>query len=250
MAPRNILITGASGGIGAALARLYAAPDITLVLWGRNRERLERIQAECRARGAIVEIDSFDLADLELAHSRILAADRLLPLDLAVFNAGVGGEVPRLDLAESAEKAREKAALNFASPATSATALAQSMAERRRGHIVFVGSVAGSFPLPMAPTYSGSKAGLAMFAEALRLRMGRHGVAVTLVAPGFVDTEMSRGLKSPRPFLISAEAAALSIVKKLARRPARIVVPWQFAVLLALAHFVPRSLTAAVLRRL
>jgi short-subunit dehydrogenase len=88
-----------------------------------------------------------------------------------------------------------------------------------------------------------------MFAEALRLRLMKYGVAVTLVSPGFIDTPMSRQLQSPKPFLMNVAAAAASIKKKIARRPARIVVPWQFAVINMAARFLPQAVIGAVLRR-
>jgi short-subunit dehydrogenase len=123
------------------------------------------------------------------------------------------------------------------------------MGARGAGHIVLIGSIAAMFPLPMAPTYSGSKAGLMMFAEALRGRVKRHGVSVTLVSPGFIDTPMSQGLTEPRPFLITAEQAAAIIKKKVARGAGHIIVPWPFAVIAAIAGLIPKVLVRAVLSR-
>jgi short-subunit dehydrogenase len=203
----------------------------------------------CRELGAIVEVDHFDLREIDQLTSHLQALDERTPLDLAIFNAGIGGELLASDYAETPQRAHEIAMVNFTSPVVSATVLAQMMAQRRRGHIVLLGSVAGHYPLPMAPTYAGTKAGLAMFAEALRLRLMKYGVAVTLVSPGFIDTPMSRQLQSPKPFLMNVAAAAASIKKKIARRPARIVVPWQFAVINMAARFLPQAVIGAVLRR-
>jgi NAD(P)-dependent dehydrogenase (short-subunit alcohol dehydrogenase family) len=140
------------------------------------------------------------------------------------------------------------AEVNFLAPVAGASALAGAMAERGGGHIVLVGSIAESFPLPMAPAYAGAKAGLAMFAEALGNRMAPHGVAVTLVSPGFIDTPMSRQLVEPKPFLMTDDRAAQLIARRLARRPARIVLPWQFAVIRAVSRLVPRRMMRLVLR--
>jgi len=139
--------------------------------------------------------------------------------------------------------------VNFISPLVGANLLAERMAMRGRGHIVFIGSIAESFPLPTAPTYSATKAGLALFSEALRLRLKPSGVAVSLVSPGFIDTAMSRSLSGPRPFLISADKAASIIHGKLERQARRIVVPWQFAVIRGIAAWLPRGLVRAVLAR-
>jgi short-subunit dehydrogenase len=88
-----------------------------------------------------------------------------------------------------------------------------------------------------------------MFAESLRLRLERHQVAVTLVSPGFIDTPMNRTLDTPKPFLMSADTAADRIVRRLARRPARIVMPWQFALLGTVSRLLPRALLRAIVRR-
>jgi len=250
MALRNLLITGASSGLGAALARVYAEEGTRLILWGRNEQRLNATALECRERGALVETERFDLSDIDHMISRIQYCDKQTPLDLAFLNAGLGGEMPKDDLAESTERSHEMVCVNFTAPVVAATALANAMASRRSGHIVLVGSLGEFFPLPMAPTYSGTKTGLAIFAEALRLRQQKRGVAVTLVSPGFIDTPMSRSLASPKPFMISADDAAHRIAKKIVRRPRRIAIPWPLAIICAGARFLPRSFIAAVLRRI
>jgi short-subunit dehydrogenase len=249
MQPRTILITGASSGLGAALANAYAASGRTLVLCARNAERLAATAAACRARGATVAEYCFDVGELAALGERLQALDRDTPFDLAILNAGVGGFAPAQENVETVDRAREVATVNFAATVVAATALAERMTERGQGHIAIVGSIAESFPLPMAPTYAGAKAGLRLFAEALELRLGGRGIAVSLVSPGFVDTPMSRGLPFPKPFLISADAAAAAIVRGLSRRSRRVVVPRAFALLRGTAMLLPRAVVRAVLRR-
>jgi short-subunit dehydrogenase len=245
----SILITGASSGIGAALARAYARPQNRLVLWGRNAERLEATAADCRSRGAETETATFDLTDLDRLVQMLAAADEKKPLDLVIFNAGLGGSLPHECAGQDLDPARRMAAVNFMVPVIGANLMAQRMAERGAGRLVFLGSVAGSFPLPMAPLYSGSKAGVELFAEALHLRLGKFGVGVTLVSPGFIDTPMSCGLTEPQPFRISANKAAAIIVNKIARGARHIVVPWQYAVIVLAAKLIPRAVVRAVLTR-
>lgn len=243
----NILITGASSGIGSALARVYAAEGRQLFLWGRDNTRLEAVAESCRARGASVEIRCFDITDFATLINALETLDAASPLDLVLFNAGLGGSLPQDHAGQEPHAAEKMAGVNFTAPSIGANLIGERMARRGTGHIVLLGSVAASFPLPMAPLYSGSKAGLAMFAEALGLRLKRYGVFVTLVSPGFIDTPMSQSLTEPRPFLITADQAASLIARKVAGGAKHIVVPWQFAIILAVTKLLPRFVVRAVL---
>jgi short-subunit dehydrogenase len=248
MTSRTILITGASSGIGAALAEVYAAPDARLVLWGRNAERLELAAQRCRVHGSAVETVLFDLHDVTAIAGHIGRNDDAAPIDLAIFNAGLGGTIPADSIVEHPTRALEVATINFTAAVVGASAIASRMVARRRGHITLISSIAETVPLPMAPTYSGSKAGLKMFADALRLRLESHGVSVTVVAPGFVDTPMSQQVTQPKPFMISAEAAARSMKRIIDRRSPNAVVPWPYALLRALYRPLPRVLRHAIVR--
>jgi short-subunit dehydrogenase len=249
MAARTILITGASGGLGAALARAHAVPGATLLLWGRDEARLRETASQCTARGAAAHMLAFDIRDMAALTANLAAADAQAPIDLAIFNAGLGGTVADGAMAENPQAAQATAEVNFVSPVVGASAIADAMARRGRGHIVLIGSIAESFPLPMAPTYAATKAGLAMFAEALSIRMAKRNVAVTLVSPGFIDTPMSRQVPPPKPFLMRADDAARIIARGIARRRRRIVLPWQFIPLRALARLLPRALLRLILSR-
>ncbi len=249
MTPNTILITGASSGIGAALAKHLAKPGTHLILWGRDESRLADIAQACRQSGAIVTTASVDVSNIEDFKARLLASDTATPLTQAIFNAGLGGTADADRPGEDVARVEAISMVNFVSPIVGATMLCERMAARGGGHIVLIGSVSAYFPLPMAPTYASTKAGLAMFAESLRMRMAKHNVAVTLVSPGFIDTPMSRAFDSPKPFLMTAETFARIIAQRLPSRPANVIVPWQYAVLRALSHALPRALTRAIINR-
>jgi len=221
-----------------------------LTLWGRDPARLDAVAAQCRALGASVDTRVLDLTDAAAVAPAIDADDARRPVDVAIFNAGLGGARPRGAAAEDPARALAVALVNFASVAAGANAVAARMAARGAGRIVVVSSVADSIPLPMAPTYAGSKAGLKMFAHSLRASLRRHGVGVTLVAPGFVETPMSRSVNAPKPFLVSAEAAAGIIAGHVARGAAEIAFPWPYALGRALFPRLPRIVQDAILARL
>jgi short-subunit dehydrogenase len=253
MSPNTILITGASSGIGAALARVhaqaYAKFGVTLLLWGRDEARLRQVAEDCRALGATVDTQLFDLRDAAGFAAKLSDADARTPIDLAIFNAGLGGVIDQNAFGERPDIAQAIAEVNFVAPVVGASQLAAAMAKRGGGQVVLIGSISESFPLPMAPTYAASKAGLRMYAEALGLRMKKFGVLVTLVSPGFIDTPMSRGVTQPKPFLMDADKAARIIARDIALGSRVIVVPWQFRTIRAVTEFLPRALLRWVMSR-
>jgi short-subunit dehydrogenase len=249
MTAGHILITGASSGLGAALARLYAAPGVHLSLWGRNSERLEGVAAQCRGKGAIVEALALDLRDIHAIEAQLERSDEKRPIDIAIFNAGLGGTTPSGRLVESPAHTLDVATTNFTAAVIGANTIAERMARRRGGHIVLISSIADSIPLPMAPTYAGTKAGLKMFAESLRALVKPHGVAVTLIAPGFVDTPMSAAIKT-KPFLISADKAAEIMKRGIERRHPEFAYPWSYALMRRLFTKLPRLFQRAIVGRL
>jgi short-subunit dehydrogenase len=167
-------------------------------------------------------------------------------IDLAIFNAGVGGVTPADELTETTQRAEEIARVNFLSPVVGATLVGNLMAARKRGRIVLIGSVTESIPLPMAPTYAATKAGLAMFADSLEQSLSRYGVGVTIASLGYIDTPMSRSVLSIKPFMMTADDAAAIIKVRLARGARRFVIPWQFAAIQILHRVLPRALVRII----
>ena len=246
----HTLITGASSGIGAALALRCAAPGARLSLWGRDPARLHAVAERARAAGAEVAETVLDLGDAAGAVARAEAADDRHPFDTAILAAGRGGVRPAGLVTEAADEAARIAAVNFLAPVAMATALAGRMAVRGRGRIALIGSTAAFFPLPQAPAYAASKAGLAVFARALRLGVAASGVGVTLVSPGFIDTPMSRGIDTAKPFLMPADAAAARIVAAIGRNKAHVIFPRPFALLPVVGWLMPPFMRDRLLMRL
>lgn len=245
--PKRILLVGASGGIGGALARHYARPGVHLTLWGRDMGRLAAVAEACRAAGASADVRSLDITDLDAAQHALAAEDEARPIDLALFASGAGDTRATSDKVEAAGLVARLAAINFAAPATLAAALGGRMAERGHGSIVLIGSAAAFHALPFAAAYSGTKAGLARFAEALRLGLREHGITVTLVSPGFVDTAAGREVPGPKPLMLAPNELAARIARAAALGRAHLVTPWPFVLLRLLDRVLPRTLRERLL---
>jgi short-subunit dehydrogenase len=225
--PTSILITGASSGIGAALARHYARRGVALHLCGRDAARLEAVADDCRRRGALAESRTIDVADAAAAAAWIAACDEAAPLDLVVANAGISGSQRDGDLDAVA---RRTFAVNVDGVFNTLHPAAERMRARRRGQLAVVSSVAGYQGLASAPAYSASKAAVKAYGEALRGFLEPDGVGVSVICPGFVDSRMTAANDFPMPFFMTAERAARIIASGLARNRGRITFPWQMVI--------------------
>ncbi len=246
--PTSIVITGASGGIGSALARLYAAPGVRLMLTGRNAERLEAVSAACRSAGAEVVAVALDTRDRQAVHAALRDFDREAPVDLLIANAGVSAGLGPDRARESDEEAERLADINYKGTVNTATALIDAMRARGKGHIALVSSLAGMQPIPDMPSYSATKAAVIAYGASLRAWLRPDGVSVTVICPGFVTSPMSARHVGPKPFEITAERAARIIMRGLRRRRARIAFPWPLVFGVHIGRFLPTRVEEFFLR--
>lgn len=248
---RNVLVIGASGEIGAAIALCHARRGAGLWLWGRNAERLQRTTEACLAAGAgAVTIRLIDLENMAEAQAAIEADDAAAQFTTAVFAAGAGDIREPGRILESAALIARLGTINYTAPAAMAAALGERMARRRGGGLVLIGSAAAFHALPFGAGYSSSKAGLTRFAQALRIALKPHHVTVTLASPGFVDTAAARRVPGPKPGMISPEAAAERIVAAGERGVGHLVLPRRFALLWLLDRLMPVFLRDRLLQAL
>ena len=204
-APRSILITGASSGIGAALACEYAAPGILLALSGRHAGRLAETCNKCREAGADVRVSALDVADQVAVEEWIDAANAVRPLDLVIANAGISGGTA--GDGEAADQARAIFRTNVDGVLNTVHRAAEHMCRRGNGQIAIVSSLASFRGYPGAPAYSGSKAAVRVYGEALRGALAPEGVGVSVVCPGYVRSPMTAANSFPMPMLMDAERA-------------------------------------------
>lgn len=229
MLPRSVLITGASSGLGRAMALAFAAraqqPQAQLRLWltGRNADRLAETAAAAAELGAEVATATLDIGDEGSVKRWVLACDAAAPLDVVVANAG---QFASIDVEpEGADRVRTLIETNVFGVTNTVLPAAACMRTRRHGHIVIVSSLAGRLPFPSTPTYSATKAFVTSWGLSLRPKLAKDGVGLTVILPGYIATSMSAGNNFNMPFLVSVDWAAAHILRRLDRNPAEIAFP-------------------------
>jgi short-subunit dehydrogenase len=235
----NILITGASSGIGRALALAYARRGAHVIVSARRRDRLDELVREIEAAGGQGDALPLDVSDGDACFAAVRALDDRLPLDCVVANAGIGGITPGRKLAW--ERVRDILQTNLVGAAATISAVVPGMIARGGGRVVGIASVAGFRGLPRFAAYSASKAGLITFLESLRVDLHGTGVSVTTVCPGYVQTEMLTAGKS-HPFVVAADEAARIITAAADARDAVCTFPAPIVAGMRAAQLLPRPL--------
>jgi short-subunit dehydrogenase len=248
---QNVLITGASSGLGRALAEACAAPGVVLHLSGRDAGRLEEAAAACRRRGAEVRPVVLDVCDAAAMADWIAGAGRL---DLVIANAGIsagtGGVTEPAAQARRIFEVNVTGVLNTALPALDVMAAQPPGADGLRGRVAVVASVAAFVAAPGAPAYCATKAAVQRWAEALDGTERMRGIRLHAICPGYVRTPMTDRNKFPMPFLMDADEAARRTLAGLARGKTRIAYPWPTYTLARFAGSLPISWRAAIFNRL
>lgn len=245
---RTILVTGASSGLGAGVARSYAAPDVRLLLVGRDADRLGRTARACEDAGAAVEIGRFDVGSAEPYGDWLLAQDRAHPIDLVAAFAGVSGGPAAAGRGEGVAIAAMQVRANLLGAIHTIEPLLPAMIARRHGQIALVASVAGLRGLPYSPAYSATKAGVRAYGEGLRALLAPCAVAVTVIVPGFFDTPMTDRFKGAKPQLVSLERMVAVVRRGLDRRAARVTFPRLLALGIVATDLLPAAIGDRILR--
>lgn len=223
----SILITGAAGGIGTALAKAYAAPGVHLFLGDIEAEPLESLAAQCRALDAQTWSTVVDVTNREAMATWITQSHHIRPLDLIIALAGIScGTFSR---EEAPEETRAVFAINLDGMLNTVEPAIPLFRLRGRGQIALMSSLAGCRGFPVAPSYCATKAAIRVYGEGLRSRLLRENIVVSVINPGFVKSPMTDANPYPMPFRVSAERVARIIKNGLAKNKARICFPMPLA---------------------
>lgn len=245
----NILITGASSGLGKALAISYANTENTLVLLGRNEANLHSTQVICESTGASVRCFIGDVTSPHFEELMQTIAHNF-SFDLVFANAGMSLlETFEQDPVSKIDPIKMIMGTNFLGPIKTIFPLLPGLKEKN-GRIVVISSLAAQIGLPQDPAYSASKAALIRFFEGVRPIFKKQGVSTTIVLPGFIDTPLSQKINDPKPFCLSVDKAALKIKQGIKKNKYIIAFPKSLQLLMALRHLVPRKMLDFVLRAL
>jgi short-subunit dehydrogenase len=242
----SIVITGASSGIGEALALDYARPGVSLALTGRDTGRLEAVATACRTKGATVVADTVDVIDRETFAAWLTAFDDSHPVDLVVANAGISIDKDNSSL-DDFSVIRRTLDVNVGGVLNTVEPLLSRMIARKRGQIAVVASLASFIGLPYSASYNASKACVRVWGESIRYVLKKDGIGVSVICPGFVVSRMTANAPFPMPFLMTAARASAVIRHGLAHDHARIAFPIGTKAAVWFGQVLPGAWTARLL---
>lgn len=226
MNKKTIVITGASSGIGSAIALRLAKTENRLILLARNQQKLDAINTLCSNKSAEVITHSIDVTEYQKLQDLITEIDTQHPIDLIICNAGVTNCVGRKGEAETWEEITQVVDTNLNGVLATINPLISRMQARKQGHIAIISSLAAFYGMPITPSYCASKAGLKGYGEAIRGWLKHDGIKVSMVYPGFVKSDLSDQFISDRPFMLTPEKAANIIVNGIEKQKPSITFPF------------------------
>lgn len=245
---RHIVITGASSGIGAELARQFAMPDIHLTLIARRADKLQMVANDCLSQGARATIRKGDVRDGDQMKQIIEQAEGMRPIDLIIANAGIsGGSGNGIEPRRQLEKIFD---INIDGVINTIYPAINHMNDRGAGQIALMSSLAGYVGQPSAPAYSASKACVKHLGQALHGNLAKLGIDVSVICPGFVKSELTDKNKFNMPFLMDTDQACKKIIIGLKKKKAIIAFPWPMLALVKIGQLLPHSLVNWVSARL
>ena len=237
-ADKVVLITGASSGIGEALARNLADQKAKVGLMARRQDRLDELSQKIKDTGGQVATAAVDVTDREQTKAAIATLrEQLGPVDLLVANAGLGK--PTFVDQSNIEEVEDMIRVNILGVIYCIEAVLPEMLQRKQGHLAAVSSLAAYKSLPGESGYCATKAAVSSYMEGLRIQLRDYGVNVTTICPGFITTEMTAQHDFKMPYLMDSDEAAKRIARALQRKVKVFNFPWQTTFLMKLTQWLP-----------
>lgn len=233
----KILITGASSGLGAELARQYAETNVELILLARREEKLHKLKNELQNRCKSIEILVVDVADFSLLQQNIRTIGAV---DMVILNAGIS-------LGHSAEITpfadfKRLYDVNLLSNHAILEILLPHFLSQKSGKIVFVSSLASLISMPSAKAYASSKRALNAYAEALHYKYKKEGIKIITLLPGFIQSELTEKNKFKMPFLLSTEDGVKIMRRAIEKEKRLYAFPLRFYLIISLLRLLPQFL--------
>ena len=242
----RVFITGASSGIGAALARHYAAGGAVLGLVARRGAMLQQLGTELGVEHACYALDVRDAEELRLAAEDFMC--RFGTPDIVIANAGVSRGT-LTELVEDISAFRAIMDINVLGMAHTFQPFLLPMKAAGQGSLVGIASVAGLRGLPGAGAYSASKAAAISYLESLRVELATSGITVTTICPGYIRTPMTEVNTYPMPFLMEVDDAARKMAQSINAHRRFVIMPWQMALIGRLMKLFPAGLWDVVMKK-
>jgi short-subunit dehydrogenase len=246
---QTILITGASSGIGRALALHFAREKKHLALLGRDASRIEDVVCECRALGADVQHTLIDVRSRDQLARWIAEVDHKSPIEMVIANAGVMTGTPPGGIIEGPDDAYTTIEINLLGVLNTVQPLIGPMIKRRRGQIAIISSLAAFISLPDSPGYCASKSAILSYGLSLRSLLKPYGLSVSVVCPGYVTTAMTEQECGSKPFEMKPDKAVNFIVRGLMRNQAIIAFPFFLSLATRLHGILPDTIRSWLLMR-
>ena len=232
----KIIITGASSGIGQALAKEYDKQGVVIGLLARRKDKLIELQKTLSCKSLIFSVDVTDLAQCRWAAEEFMALYGTP--DIVIANAGISSGTLTENFSDL-ETFKKIIDTNLTGVTHTFYPFIQPFKKRGSGHFVGISSVAGIRGLPGAGAYSASKAALTNYLESLRIELSSANIDVTTIAPGYIKSPMTDQNDFSMPFLMPADKAARAMIKAIKNKKKYVIVPWQMSFIGRIMHLLP-----------
>ncbi len=236
---KTIFLTGASSGIGEALAIAMAKRGATIGLLARRGELLDKLKRQCEKAGGKARVYACDVTDEDAV---LAASDEFYAefdrIDILIANAGIGGNNAETRALQPLA-VKKVIDINLMGAVNSVHAVLPRMLKKGSGQLVAISSLAGFRGLPRSAAYSASKAGMTAFFESVRLDVKHQGIDVTIIQPGFIKTPLTSGREAKMPFLMELDDAIPLFLKAIEKKKRFAAFPWPLATVVRAGKFMP-----------